>query len=321
MDFKEVYSKKKGKTYVFCNFEELLTEYYGVKSIEETKQYINSNGEYIIRCPLCKHEHTKDKLYIKEDLTVGHCFLCDREYINLTDKVDVSYDIPKFFGFWGGNQEGQEIVPLTDPTWSLDRFKYEFEEYDEAGYNYLLGRHGYMKDLYKILGFKFWEGNIAIPFFYHGELIYYQIRFTGPSKIRYFFPPISRKPVYILDHAVKENRLIICEGVFDAIACLIMAPEYIPIAVLGSSVSDYQLEMIREYTPKEIKIYMDETKLSVGIANRLKTVIDYCPIHIIPSEGEDPEENMKRILKRHGNLQWIKPKEENKIKVNNYYDI
>ena len=99
-----------------------------------------------------------------------------------------------------------------------------------------------MKALYKILDFKFWEDNVVMPFKYKGEIFYYQIRFTGNSPIRYFFPPISAKPPYVIDHDVKPsgNKIIISEGVFDAIADLIMFPEYIPFAVLGSSISDYQ---------------------------------------------------------------------------------
>ena len=89
---------------------------------------------------------------------------------------------------------------------------------------------------------------------------------------------------------------------------MIMAPDFMPCAVLGSSVSDYQIEFIREYLPEEIIVYMDETSISKRIADKLKRTIDYCPIHIIPSTGKDPEENMKDILRRGGNLQWIKAK-------------
>lgn len=326
MDFKEVYSKKKGKTYVFCNFEELLMEAYGVGRMEEVQPYANSNGEYIIRCPLCKHEHTKHKLYIKSDLSVGHCFLCDREYINLTDTVDLSFQVPTFGGFW--SRPEFKVIPLTDPTWSLDRFRYEFDDYDEGGVNYLISRHGFMRDLYKVLGIKFMDGNPVIPFKYRGEVFYYQIRFAnvehGSGGIRYFLPPIKNpipgmgaaKPPYIIDHTVSENRIIICEGIFDAIALLIMAPDYIPCAVMGSSISDYQLGFIREYCPTQILVYLDETELSAGVANRLKTQIDYCPISIIQSNGQDPEENLKERLKYGKPLQWIKPKkfENNDVK-------
>ena len=304
IDYKEV-RKKDGTVIVFCNFDDLLKEFYGTENYEGFITHTGDHEEYIIQCPFCEKEgHTKHKLYVTGDLSVAFCFVCNRRFINIKDEVDVSYTIPSFKGFWG--YQGFELVKLNDPVWTLDRYYNEFDDYDERGYNYLINRHGFMKDLYKILGFKFMDGNVVIPFFYHGELIYYQIRFIGNSKIRYFFPP-SKKPVYLIDRP-GIRKIIVCEGVFDAIACMIMAPEFIPCAVLGSSVSDYQLEFIREYIPNEIVVYMDETDISKRIANKIKSVIDYCPIRIIQSDGEDPEECMKRKLKCGSNLQWIKAK-------------
>jgi hypothetical protein len=97
--------------------------------------------------------------------------------------------------------------------------------------------------------------------------------------------------------------------VYDAISLLIQAPDYTPFAVLGSSISDYQIDFLREYVPEEILIYMDETRISQGIANKLSRIVDYCPIRIIKSNGEDPEEKMKRLMsygKSFNELAWIK---------------
>ena len=307
VDYKEV-KKKDGTVMIFCKLEDLLKEFYNVGSMEEVEPNVNSNGEYIIHCPFCKAEgHTKHKLYIKSDLTVGHCFVCHRAFINVDDEVRIDYKIPNFFpSFMSRNNIPNELVRLTDPTWSLDKFYNDFVDYDQKGYEYLVKRNPYLKDLYKILGFKFWDGNIVMPFFDpNGEVFYYQIRFTGNSKIKYFFPPISYKPIYVIPHG-NNKKLIISEGVYDAIANLVMAPDYTPIAVLGSSVSDYQLNLIRNFVPSRIIVFMDETKLSIGIANRLKTVIDYCPIDIIKSDGEDPEERLVRRIRTGKNISWIK---------------
>jgi DNA primase len=157
------------------------------------------------------------------------------------------------------------------------------------------------------------------------EVYYYQIRFTGKSNsIRYYLPPVSKKSCYIIERDDDEkcrHRILIVEGVFDAAAALIQCPDYTPVAVLGSSISDYQISQIREYTDyvSEIKIWMDETSISKKIARRLKSIIDYCPISIIKSYGPDPEEVMKERLNKHLDLQWIKPKEniyENDIQNN-----
>lgn len=303
MEFKEIH-KKDGGTIVFCNLEELLKEAFGVNTMKEVESHANGE-EYIIHCPFCKKEgHRKHKLYVKTDLTVGHCKVCDRAYINITDEVNTKLVVPEFKNF-GITNKGLQVVPLTDPTWTLDKFINEFDDFDQKGYDYLIGRHKYLGELYKILDFKFWDGNVVMPFKYKGEVFYYQIRFTGNSKIRYFFPPIEAKPPYIIEHG-DNKKFIISEGVYDAIADLIMAPEYTPMAVLGSSISDYQLDFLREYVPEEIIVYMDETYISKRIATKIASVIDYCPIHIIKSSGEDPEECMKRRMKWNKPLQWIK---------------
>lgn len=305
MDYKQVH-RKNGEIIVFCNFEELLKSFYGTNSMEEVKTHANSAGEYIIHCPFCKEEgHTKHKLYIKSDLTVGHCFVCGRAYVNVTDEVRVNYKVPNFFPQLIRPQ-GVNLVTLNDPIWTMDRYYNEFDDFDQKGYNYLVGRNRYLSELYKILGFKFWDGNVVMPFFYKGKPFYYQIRFTGNNnKIRYFFPPIKDKPCYIINHG-DNKKLILCEGIFDCISLLIQAPSFTPVALLGSSLSDYQLDMIREYVPDEVYIMMDEFSISKKIAKKLKEGIDYCPIKIIKTYGPDPEEIMNNRIRKGKSLQWIK---------------
>ena len=303
MDFKEI-TTKAGKRVVFCRLDELLMASYNANNMDEVKPHLNSQGEYIIHCPFCKAEgHKKHKLYIKEDLSEGHCFVCTRAFVNIREDVNVEVRDMDYLTKLFGHQKFEPVY-LSDPTWTLDRYRYEFDDYSEVGYNYLVGRHGFMKDLYKVLGFRFLDDNVVMPFFYHGDLFYYQIRFTGNSKIRYYFPPISAKPPYIIERN-DNKKFIIVEGVYDAIAAMIMAPEYTPMAVLGSSISAYQLEFLREYTPEDIIVYMDDTEKSTNIAKRLKGSGIFSTTHIIKSDGEDPEEKMKRILKNNGNLQWI----------------
>ena len=303
VELKEV-KRKNGEITVFCKIEDLLKEFYGVKTTEEVKARANSNGEHIIHCPFCKAEgHRKHKLYIKEDFSVGHCFVCTRAFINVTDDIGLEVKAPKFLDKLFGQKEFKPVF-LNDPTWTLDRYKYEFDDCSDIGLEYLIKRHGFMKDLYKPLGFRFLDDNVVMPFFYHGEVFYYQIRFTGNSSIRYYFPPISAKPPYIIERG--ENRkFIIQEGVYDAIANMIMAPEYTPMSVLGSNISDYQMEFLKEYSPEEIIVYMDETKISERVANKIKAAGIFCPVHIIRSNGKDPEEKMKEILSRGGYLHWI----------------
>lgn len=319
-DYKEVKTKR-GKTLIFCNFEDLLLSACNVGTMEEVEAFANSNGEeYICHCPWCRDEgHTKHKLYIKTDLSVGNCFVCGRSFINVTDKVDTSFKVPDFLGMLSG-YSGFNLVKLNDPIWSLDKFKYEFDDYSEVGYKYLIGRHKFLDELYKVLGFKFWNDNIVIPFYYGPEVFYYQIRFTGNSKIRYFLPHISSKPPYIIAREGEaRHRIMLVEGIFDAIAALIQCPDYTPVAVLGSSISDYQLNFIREYAGyvSEVRLWFDETKISAKVANIVKRTIDYCPLSIIKSFGPDPENVLQARIRKGLPLQWIFPETENN-NINKY---
>lgn len=305
IDYKEV-RRKNGKVLVFCKLEDLIKDFYEESSIEDAESHLNGNGEYIIHCPFCKAEgHTKHKLYIKSDLTVGHCFVCCRDYVNITDEIKLEVNAPSFGNYFNISSV-VNLVKLEDPNWTIDMYNYEFDDYDEKGVNYLLSRHQFMGELYKLLEFKFWNGNVVMPFKYRGEVFYYQIRFSNKnSNIRYYFPPISAKPPYIIEVG-DCKKIIICEGVFDAIALLIQAEGFTPVAVLGSSISDYQLSFIREYAPNEILVYMDDTEKSINIANRVKSCIDYCPVNIIKSDGTDPEENMIKRINSGQELRWIK---------------
>jgi len=301
-EYKEII-KKNGRILVFCNFEDLLKEAYGVNTMDQVEAVMEKKGtEIIARCPFCKHEHTKSKLYIRDDMTTGWCFLCNRTYINVTDTLNTDVVVPRTFADFGAGPLKFELPVMKDSEWSLDKYYYEFDDESDVGMKYLLGRHGFFKDLAKALGFKFWNGNVVLPFKHDGEVYYYQIRFTGKNnKIRYFLPPVSQKSCYIIERLEEDvrHRILIVEGVFDAVACLPQCPDFTPVAVLGSSISDYQIAQIREYAGyvKEITIWMDETDISIRIKKKVRSIIDYCPIHIIKSYGPDPEERLQRKLK------------------------
>ena len=179
--------------------------------------------------------------------------------------------------------------------------------------------HQYLGELYKVLGFKFWNDNVVIPFYYGQDVFYYQIRFTGNSKIRYFLPPISSKPPYIIPREGEaRHRIMLVEGIFDAIAALLQCPDYTPVAVLGSSISNYQLNFIREYAGyiNEVRFWFDETKISNRVMDIVKRTM-YCPLSVIKSYGPDPENVLQKRIEKGLPLQWIFPETENKS-INNY---
>jgi hypothetical protein len=317
-EYKEIV-KKNGRILVFCNFEDLLKEVYGVNTMDQVEAVMEKKGtEIIARCPFCKHEHTKSKLYIRDDMTTGWCFLCNRTYINVTDTLNTDVVVPRTFADFGAGPLKFELPEMKNDEWNMDKYYYEFDDESDVGMKYLISRHGFFKDLAKALGFKFWNGNVVMPFMWMGKPYYYQIRFSSKtSKIRYFLPPVSQKSCYIIERRQEEDvmhRILIVEGIYDAIAAMIQCPDYTPVAVLGSSISDYQIAQIREYAGyvSEMMVWMDETQISVRIKKKVRSIIDYCPINIIYSNGEDPEECLQKKLKY--GLPLIKHRSEDAIR-------
>lgn len=308
---------RSGKKVVFGKLSDLLMNYYKVTQVGALDQYrSNYQDQYIIRCPFCEREgHTKEKLHIlpnppgTEDFDSGYCFVCGRSFIHTSNKVEVNYRVPNFLKGVCGEFE---ILPMTDKIWTLKKYEREFKPYSALGVKYLEKRNPYLKDLWKPLGFKFFEDHIVMPFFSpDGKLIYYQIRFIDADtndSIRYFFPRTESKPPYIIQTSeANPEKLIFVEGIYDAIAAMIAsAGKYVVIGCMGSKISDYQLEFIRNYyTPRKILVWMDDYKLSGGIAKRLKSVFNYSDIKIISSNGPDPEEILVHRL-RHGlKIPWI----------------
>jgi hypothetical protein len=325
-EFDHIVSRK-GKDIMLGQLQDYVEACIDNEECSETKDH------YICQCPYCKtaylHDHTYDgpytkyKLYVKKDKTTGFCFRCDQAYVNASndDQVSFKIEVPEPEMLLGDF----ELTKLDNSgTWRLDMFD-DFDKFDAQGFEYLVNkRHSYFNKLADLLNIRYSNHNPVIPFYYRGELIFYQFKIVDPKRHvtrrknsrgeyeekvyqepKYFTPPIDHKPPYVIEHG-NNKKFIICEGTFDAIALLLQAPSYTPFALLGSSITDYQLAMLRTYIPEKIIVYMDETELSKKVVNRLNAFINYADISIIYSNGEDPEERLKRLIAEEQNIQWIK---------------
>lgn len=295
-EFQYIYSKRRNR-------------YYGIGELEKwTKFQIEENniklekGNYRCQCPYCLEAYktdstysgpyTKPKLYVGENFEFAHCFRCDRIFLDINNGNKVEARVPSYH-----QDVIRPIYKLDGDKWNLDIFEL-FSEFSEEGLAYLVKkRHSSMAKLYKILGIRFYKENPVIPFYYKGELIYFQIRYVHPEKhngMKYFSPPIDDKPGYVIEHG-NNKKFVIVEGVFDAIACLLLFPDRTPFAVLQHSITQYQLGMLRSYVPEDILVYMDSTEFSVNTAKQIRSVINYANVSVQTSNGEDPEEAYKRI--------------------------
>lgn len=296
--FSLVYSKKKDRYYGSGNIQDWIDKQKTNGTLKDSK------GEYECQCPYCLEayhwdasygeSYTAPKLYISKKTLIGHCFRCDTVFY---DKSARDHFRAPTYG--QNDKEPEKIIKLTQTgNKDLDMF-YLFDEDSKVGYEYLVRkRHRTMAKLYKLLKIRFFKGNPVIPFFIHGELVYWQVRYINPKEHddkKYYMPSITKKPPYIIEHG-RNKRFVICEGVFDAIACLLLYPDKTPFAVLGSSITDYQVGILRSFSPEDILIYMDKTTISKHIESKLKQEVQYCPISIQESDGQDPEEYYKTLL-------------------------
>lgn len=316
--YKEVRSRK-GQVLIFGRLDELLLSIFHESTLGGLDQHkSNYQEQYICNCPFCKEEgHTKKKLHIlpntsgHEDFSTGYCFVCGRTFIHVTDEIKTDFRVPNFLT----STEPFKVQMPTDQIWTLEKFEDEFDFYSEEGVKYLIGRNPMLKDLWKPLGFKFYEDHVAMPFRDpDGNLIYYQIRFIDANKdfgIRFHFPITTAKPPYILHGPNADpSKLLVCEGIFDCVAAWIQCGgNYVCVALMGSKVSDYQLAFVRNwYMPKKIVFWMDETELSMKVRDRFKTVFPYSVMSVVRSDqGYDPEEILISKMKEGRNVVWLKP--------------
>lgn len=257
--------------------------------------------DYAVLCPVCKEEkwaageagYANLKLWIHKGEEYGHCFRCGTVFVDSSPicGTGVKNLEPPV------NIDALEVMKLgNEGYWTLDRFQ-EFDEYDAAGVEYLVGRLYLYREMYKALGIRFRRGDPVIPFQYRDETIYYQVRITDPnSRIKYFSPPIVHKPPYILESGKPGKKWVVCEGVFDAVACRFLYPEHSAFALLGSDITPYQVAILRKFVPREIVVYMDRTDISRRVERDLARYIGYADIQVRESSGQDPEEHLREQL-------------------------
>jgi 5S rRNA maturation endonuclease (ribonuclease M5) len=113
--------------------------------------------------------------------------------------------------------------------------------------------------------------------------------------MKYFLPPIKSKPFYFLDRG--SDTFVICEGPFDSIAIDLVFNNPNVIGVMGSTMTNAQINSFRDLLPENIVIWLDDTSLSEKLKLKLKARIPYADFKVIESSGDDPEELLIDKLK------------------------
>ena len=136
-----------------------------------------------------------------------------------------------------------------------------------------------------------YAGRLIIPFVENSEIFYFQARSLGDQKPKYLNPTDDwPRPSHILYPFDEEaDHLVVCEGPLDAISLQIQGVN--ATCTMGCSVSEYQVEALKEFEGKLIIGYDNDDAGKRGVAKfdylrRIKRMAD---LHIChpPSEVKD----------------------------------
>lgn len=264
-----------------------------------------NSGSYLCVCPVCQYNHAKGidgysydpnyrkrKLSVDANREVAYCYRAQHAFIDCSDRIIVN--LARINPLMQEDVTLIKLANIEDHTDNIRRLT-------PKHIKYLKDRNPMIDpDLFGIKSFEFWDDrpNVFIPTYWNNELIYYQLRFMDDDIPKYYLPSILRKPLYIPKcKSLDCSKIVICEGVFDAIACYYLYPDRIPVAVFGSDINKYQLGLLRSsIMVDDILIYMDDTSKSKKIKNRLEhsALANYVSkIEIRESDGEDPEEYLR----------------------------
>lgn len=290
--YEEHYSNKKQFTYRIMDLKAWL------KECEHTD---NGGDEITAQCPYCMEAYKsnpdynntpylKEKLYIKRGFRTGWCFRCGSAYVNKPDEAEL-LKVPTFLM----DYESPEVdLTMADSRWQLSNYINQKDELSFSHKTKLYNRNPYILSFLDILGFKTLnEGSIMIPIHYNEELIYYQL-WNHNRDPKYWLPPIKTKPLCTIGPI--KSKGVIVEGYFDAVACLTLYPDRTPMYLLGSYLTPVQEIMLRDFVFNDLMIYLDNSKLSYKVYNKLKRVLDFTDLSVRTSDGTDPEEELRLLM-------------------------
>lgn len=291
-------SSKYAKTYEI--FDPLLATMVG-----------ESHTHEIYLCPFCITKRGKPdkegKFYWKNDNSIGMCFKCHTVgFPEEGEEVDKEASI--------FNQVISRAITRLKPVSSIYPEPAQlnvdfpsFPELSQSNIEYLKNRNPLIIPLLPLLGCRSWTGSrdgVVFPFSYKKYIAKFQVRFdTDNKKFRYYTSPgdkvlYSPLPIFKTFNLGETKYITLCEGVFDSIALLILGfPN--PIAVLGSTLTDIQIGMLRSLLPDHAMLCMDNYDLNKSIRDQIVESVPSLSGTSIPDLGSgdmDPEEFLLSCL-------------------------
>lgn len=242
-----------------------------LNSVFDRKGKVHRGPELTFHCPFCAHH--KRKLRVNVDTQQWHCWVCDAKGRFITNLIKKFKPGPNIFS------ELKSIYQNSFETYTT-KSKQEFvklpNEYkplivnsDGVTYGHAikyLAERGITKD--DIIKYNIgycvdgpYAGRIIIPSYNaNAKLNYFVARSIYPNKMKYKNPPVS-KDVIIFELFINWNMpIVLCEGVFDA-----MAIKRNAIPLLGKTITDSLLKRLVNSNVPEIILALDPDALATSV--------------------------------------------------------
>lgn len=280
-----------------------------------------NSGEYVFdECFFCGK---KKKLYYNPQSTLWHCFTCEQSgnIVHLISKIQnissrralekiqggtVVRQQKKLFDSFIFNQEKSEPDSIPAVTLPVEYQNFSFsknhvEEYKRF-YLYLVKR-GITKAMVKYFNVMFSNATdrIIFPIYYNKEIVGWQGRAINDIiKPKALTNPVSFKKSQVLfnyDNVKNSEYITIVEGPIDACKSF----KHNPVAILGKSLSDAQVELIREM-PNLKKIYdgldPDAGREKLMQSRKLSAHFEIYSLNIMTGDvGERSTEEVDALIK------------------------
>ena len=261
-----------------------------------------SKGNYAYHCPFCNHHKPKLEINFQENdkgENAWHCWVCNKKgksLVNLFKSLKVDPDKIKELKPYINNVSTTD----TQVKSSILKLPKEFKPLLNISDNDIVGKHAlnYIKkrgitedDILKYnIGYceggKFNKMIILPSYDATGKLNYFTARnFDKTSTLKYKNPDVSRNVIPFELFINWNTPIILCEGMFDAIA---IKRNVIPL--LGKNIQSNLMLKLVTSSVKKIYVALDRDALKEALQFCEQLINEGKEVYLVDLDGKDPSE-------------------------------
>ena len=261
-----------------------------------------SNGNIAYHCPYCNHRKKKLEVNFKENkkgYNPWHCWVCNKKgsrISSLFKKKKVNKELfDQLFKIIGSETEREEVVEYKEL-----KLPKEFKTFTGISKSDIAGRRAvqYLKnrgitssDVLKYgMGYceyGEYKNHIIIPSYdSDGNLNYFTARSFEPNPYQKYMNPDTSRDIIPFELFINwDLPIILCEGLFDAIA---IKRNVIPL--MGNSITNSLMKKIVTSKVNKIYIALDKDALKLALKHAEYLMNEGKQIYFVDIQEKDPSE-------------------------------